>query len=83
MALAALQEPASAPSAVTTEAPRPVAGPSSEDMEGEVFAQAAAIDRLLSLMHTLRARGEDFADNEELTVRRDAISVSVPSTGCD
>ncbi|GAA5961873.1 hypothetical protein JCM8115_001451 [Rhodotorula mucilaginosa] len=60
-------EPASAPSAVTSEAPRSVAGPSSEDMEGEVFAQAAAIDRLLSLMHTLRARGEDFADNEELT----------------
>lgn len=65
---ATLQEPASAPSTVPSEAPRSVAGPSSEDMEGEVFAQAAAIDRLLSLMHTLRARGEDFADNEELTV---------------
>lgn len=75
--LAALQEPASAPSAVPSEAPRPMAGPSSEDMEGEVFAQAAAIDRLLSLMHTLRARGEDFADNEELTVSQ--VSASAPS----
>ncbi|MBZ6370998.1 MAG: hypothetical protein LBE44_03660 [Microbacterium hominis] len=47
-------------------------------MEGEVFAQAAAIDRLLSLMHTLRARGEDFADNEELTVSCAAVAVSAP-----
>ncbi|GAA5852461.1 hypothetical protein JCM9279_003455 [Rhodotorula babjevae] len=35
--------------------------------EAEIFAQAAAVDKLLALMHQLRARGEDFADNEELT----------------
>lgn len=74
---ATLQEPASAPSTVSSEAPRSAAGPSAEDMEGEVFSQAAAIDRLLSLMHTLRARGEDFADNEELTVSK--VSASAPS----
>lgn len=64
------QEPASAPVAASSQ-PHP-AGPaqSADEIEGEVFAQAAAIDRLLALMHTLRARGEDFADNEELTVRR-------------
>ncbi|POY73370.1 hypothetical protein BMF94_3707 [Rhodotorula taiwanensis] len=60
-------EPASAPVAASSQ-PHP-AGPaqSADEIEGEVFAQAAAIDRLLALMHTLRARGEDFADNEELT----------------
>ncbi|GJN90427.1 hypothetical protein Rhopal_003438-T1 [Rhodotorula paludigena] len=35
--------------------------------EAEIFAQAAAVDKLLALMHALRARGEDFADNDELT----------------
>ncbi|GAA5990282.1 hypothetical protein JCM11641_006385 [Rhodosporidiobolus odoratus] len=40
---------------------------SEEEAEAEVFAQAAAIDRLLNLMGQVRARGEDFADNEEVT----------------
>ncbi|GAA5894319.1 hypothetical protein JCM6882_007629 [Rhodosporidiobolus microsporus] len=40
---------------------------SDEDLEASIFAQAASLDRLLALMHTLRARGEDFAESEELT----------------
>ncbi|BGP49761.1 hypothetical protein JCM10450v2_005666 [Rhodotorula kratochvilovae] len=48
----------------------PLAPPAAADpaaAEAEIFAQAAAVDKLLALMHQLRARGEDFADNEELT----------------
>ncbi|BGP25997.1 class E vacuolar protein-sorting machinery protein hse1 [Rhodotorula toruloides] len=52
------------PSSATAAQPTPSAG---ADVEAEIFAQAAAVDRLLALMHTLRARGEDFADNDELT----------------
>ncbi|GAA5990123.1 hypothetical protein JCM10908_005833 [Rhodotorula pacifica] len=60
-------EPAAAAATHSSRSSLSAPVPSSDDIEGEVFAQAAAIDRLLSLMHTLRARGEDFADNEELT----------------
>ena len=42
---------------------------SEEELEAEVFGQIASVDRLLQLMQTLRERGEDFADNDELTVR--------------
>ncbi|GAA5833057.1 hypothetical protein JCM11251_006498 [Rhodosporidiobolus azoricus] len=38
-----------------------------EDLEASIFAQAASIDRLLNLMGQLRARGEDFAESQELT----------------
>ncbi|BGP17864.1 hypothetical protein JCM10213_008339 [Rhodosporidiobolus nylandii] len=38
-----------------------------EDLEAEIFAQAASIDRLLQLMHQVRAQGGDFADNDEVT----------------
>ncbi|KPV74154.1 uncharacterized protein RHOBADRAFT_54012 [Rhodotorula graminis WP1] len=41
--------------------------PNPDAAEAEILAQAAAVDKLLALMHQLRARGEDFADNEELT----------------
>ncbi|GAA5878262.1 hypothetical protein JCM3774_001134 [Rhodotorula dairenensis] len=60
-------EPASAPASRPNEPSQRGPASGADDLEGEVFAQAAAIDRLLPLMHTLRARGEDFADNEELT----------------
>lgn len=57
------------------------AGASSEedDLEAEVFAQVAVVDRLLDLMHRLRAQGQDFADNDELTVSG-GIKVPSPST---
>ncbi|GAA5882954.1 hypothetical protein JCM16303_006671, partial [Sporobolomyces ruberrimus] len=38
-----------------------------EELEGEVFAQVALVDRLLGLMNQLRDQGQDFADNDELT----------------
>lgn len=41
--------------------------PSEEELEGEVFAQVAIVDRLLALMQRLREQGQDFADNDELT----------------
>ncbi|GAA5979865.1 hypothetical protein JCM5350_005524 [Sporobolomyces pararoseus] len=40
---------------------------SEEDLEAEVFAQVALVDRLLALMAQLREQGQDFADNDELT----------------
>ncbi|GAA6020000.1 hypothetical protein JCM10207_006754 [Rhodosporidiobolus poonsookiae] len=57
----------SVPTTHPSQPPPTAQGASAEDAEGEIFAQAASIDRLLALMQTLRARGEDFADNEELT----------------
>ncbi|GAA5907319.1 uncharacterized protein JCM6883_001169 [Sporobolomyces salmoneus] len=41
--------------------------PTEEDLESEVFAQVALVDRLLALMAQLREQGQDFADNDELT----------------
>lgn len=58
-------------------APGTAAAANPDAAEAEVFAQAAAVDKLLALMHQLRARGEDFADNEELTVRLAASSGSL------
>ncbi|GAA6017332.1 hypothetical protein JCM11491_000635 [Sporobolomyces phaffii] len=43
------------------------AAASEEDLEAEVFAQVALVDRLLALMSQLREQGQDFADNDELT----------------
>ncbi|GAA5852174.1 hypothetical protein JCM8547_006689 [Rhodosporidiobolus lusitaniae] len=57
----------SSPSPYSQQQPAAAAAATEEEIEAEIFAQAASIDRLLSLMHTLRRRGEDFADNEELT----------------
>ncbi|GAA5912401.1 hypothetical protein JCM8208_005156 [Rhodotorula glutinis] len=56
------------PSAAASHGPPAAATALNSDAaEAEIFAQAAAVDKLLALMHQLRARGEDFADNEELT----------------
>ncbi|SGZ20861.1 BQ5605_C021g09307 [Microbotryum silenes-dioicae] len=48
----------------------PVAPPSSQsseaELEAELFAQSANIDRLLNMMRTLSSRGENVAENEEL-----------------
>lgn len=60
--------PAPAPYGSSSHAAPAAANP--DAAEADIFAQAAAVDKLLALMHQLRARGEDFADNEELTVRR-------------
>jgi signal transducing adaptor molecule len=37
-------------------------------MEAELFAKSASIDKLLTMMRQLSARGEDLADNDELAV---------------
>ncbi|GAA5973824.1 hypothetical protein JCM21900_005647 [Sporobolomyces salmonicolor] len=47
--------------------PDPRAQAREQEQEAEIFAQAAMVDRLLDLMRALSARGEDFADNDELT----------------
>ncbi|TNY20774.1 hypothetical protein DMC30DRAFT_396821 [Rhodotorula diobovata] len=57
--------PAPAPYGSSSHAAPAAANP--DAAEADIFAQAAAVDKLLALMHQLRARGEDFADNEELT----------------
>ncbi|SCV74885.1 BQ2448_7914 [Microbotryum intermedium] len=48
----------------------PVAAPASQssedELEAELFAQSAKIDRLLNMMRSLSSRGENVAENEEL-----------------
>ncbi|KAK4050243.1 hypothetical protein OIV83_003564 [Microbotryomycetes sp. JL201] len=51
---------------------------SSEDMEAEIFAKAASIDKLLAMMRNLSARGEDLADNEELADRYNECMALAP-----
>ncbi|KAK4049882.1 hypothetical protein OIO90_005271 [Microbotryomycetes sp. JL221] len=40
-----------------------------DDVEAELFAKAASIDKLLVMMRNLSARGEDLTDNDELADR--------------
>ncbi|GAA5893853.1 hypothetical protein JCM5296_004619 [Sporobolomyces johnsonii] len=47
--------------------PDPRALAREQEQEAEIFAQVAMVDKLLDLMRSLSARGEDFADNDELT----------------
>ncbi|CEQ41504.1 SPOSA6832_03237, partial [Sporobolomyces salmonicolor] len=56
--------------------PDPRAQAREQEQEAEIFAQAAMVDRLLDLMRALSARGEDFADNDELTVREFAPRIA-------
>ncbi|KAM0786298.1 hypothetical protein ACM66B_001776 [Microbotryomycetes sp. NB124-2] len=51
---------------------------SSDDVEAEIFAKAASIDKLLAMMRNLSARGEDLADNEELADRYNECMALAP-----
>lgn len=58
---AALQEPLPEPTAAELA--------KEADQEATVFAQAANVDRLLTMLRAVDASGENLADNEEIQVR--------------
>ena len=50
--------------------PTPASIAQEAEMEAQLFAQSASIDKLLNMMRSLDTQKENLAENEELLVRR-------------